>query len=116
MADEVVIDSDTFHERLASLITAWKQDKRNGDSIFQAATSLAIISGKSTDEQNIKSRAIQVSSLHIPWYLLIATDMPCIELAPGLRVPDHTLRFHDRLCVHPHNKEEGFATRRAQEW
>lgn len=49
MADEVSIDKNVFHNRLSSLITQWKADKRSGNSIFGDVGSIAVAMGK-TDE------------------------------------------------------------------
>lgn len=49
MADEVSIDKNVFHNRLSSLISQWKADKRSTNSVFGDAGSIAIVMGK-TDE------------------------------------------------------------------
>ncbi|KAI9708840.1 MAG: FACT complex subunit spt16 [Chrysothrix sp. TS-e1954] len=48
-AGDVVIDKDTFQNRLTSFLTEWRNDKRNNDVLFGGATSIAIVFGK-TDE------------------------------------------------------------------
>ena len=60
MADEVTIDKATFHNRLSAFISQWKQDKRNGDSLFAGASSIAIVMGKSDESQGFsKTSALQ---------------------------------------------------------
>lgn len=60
MADEVTIDKATFHNRLSAFISQWKQDKRNGDSLFTGASSIAIVMGKSDESQGFsKTSALQ---------------------------------------------------------
>ncbi|OQO00936.1 FACT complex subunit spt16 [Cryoendolithus antarcticus] len=49
MADEVSIDKAQFHNRLASIITQWKADKRSGNNVFGDVGSIAVVMGK-TDE------------------------------------------------------------------
>lgn len=60
MADEVTIDKATFHNRLSAFISQWRQDKRNGDSLFAGASSIAIVMGKSDESQGFsKTSALQ---------------------------------------------------------
>jgi nucleosome binding factor SPN SPT16 subunit len=60
MADEVTIDKATFHNRLSAFISQWKQDKRNGDSLFAGASSIAVVMGKSDESQGFsKTSALQ---------------------------------------------------------
>lgn len=62
MADEVTIDKAIFHDRLSSLITAWKADKRSAEQLFGGAGSLLVVVGKSEEDQGFsKASAIQVS-------------------------------------------------------
>lgn len=49
MADEVTIDKAQFHSRLSALITQWKADKRSGNNVFNDASSIVIIMGKSDE-------------------------------------------------------------------
>ncbi|KAK3674398.1 FACT complex subunit spt16 [Recurvomyces mirabilis] len=60
MADEVSIDKASFHNRLSSLITAWKGDKRSGNHVFGDVGSIVVIMGKSDETQGFhKSNAAQ---------------------------------------------------------
>jgi nucleosome binding factor SPN SPT16 subunit len=60
MADEVTIDKATFHNRLSAFISQWKQDKRNGDSLFAGASAIAVVMGKSDESQGFsKTSALQ---------------------------------------------------------
>lgn len=49
MADEVSIDKTQFHNRLSSLITAWKNDKRSGNNVFGDVGSIVVCMGKSDE-------------------------------------------------------------------
>ncbi|KAL9056301.1 MAG: hypothetical protein Q9162_002992 [Coniocarpon cinnabarinum] len=59
--DAVQIDSNTFHDRLASFLTAWKNDKRAGDNFFNGASSLILLMGKSEEASGFfKNGAFQL--------------------------------------------------------
>jgi nucleosome binding factor SPN SPT16 subunit len=61
MADEIAIDKQLFHERLGSLVSKWKNDKRSGDQIFQGASAIAAVVGKASDPGSyLKPAAFQV--------------------------------------------------------
>lgn len=61
MADEVSIDKQVFHNRLSSLITQWKTDKRSGDAVFGGVGAITVVMGKSDEAQGFnKSSAMQV--------------------------------------------------------
>lgn len=60
MADEVVIDKDLFHERLSSLLTQWKADKRAGDAVFLGVGSIVACVGKANEGHYTKSASLQV--------------------------------------------------------
>ncbi|KAL8948463.1 MAG: hypothetical protein Q9222_005351 [Ikaeria aurantiellina] len=49
MADEVKIDSQTFHHRLASLTSAWKADRRSSDALFAGVGSIVVLLGKNEE-------------------------------------------------------------------
>ncbi|KAF2724711.1 FACT complex protein [Polychaeton citri CBS 116435] len=60
MADEVSIDKNNFHNRLSSLISQWKADKRSGNHVFGDVGSIAIVMGKSDEALGFqKANAIQ---------------------------------------------------------
>lgn len=61
MAEEIVIDKNTFFNRLSSFYAAWKADKRSGNAVFGGVGSIIILMGK-TDEANSfqKNNAIHV--------------------------------------------------------
>lgn len=70
MADDIVIDKQLFHERLGSLVTKWKADKRSGDQLFQGATSIASVLGKPSDPGNyLKPAAFQVRWRDMIWVM-----------------------------------------------
>ena len=63
MADEggVQIDKDIFHDRLATFLAAWKNDKRSGDHVFAGASSFVLLMGKSEEASGFnKNGAFQV--------------------------------------------------------
>ena len=60
MASEIEISDQLFHNRLASFIAAWKNDKRNNDALFGGVGSIVISVGKATEGAYPKSAAIQV--------------------------------------------------------
>ena len=62
MADEIKIDTQVFHERLSSFITAWKNDKRSGDVLFGGVNSIVVCVGKASEQGSSyqKSAAFQV--------------------------------------------------------
>lgn len=61
MAEEIVIEKNTFFNRLSSFYTAWKADRRSGNAVFGGVGSIIILMGK-TDEANSfqKNNAIHV--------------------------------------------------------
>jgi hypothetical protein len=64
MADDIVIDKQLFHERLSSLVTKWKADKRSGDAVFQGAGSIAAVVGKPSEPGSyLKPAAFQVGAI-----------------------------------------------------
>ncbi|KAK8204948.1 FACT complex subunit-domain-containing protein [Phyllosticta capitalensis] len=48
MAD-ITIDKNSFHDRLSSFLSQWKNDKRSGDGIFGGVSSIVIMVGKAND-------------------------------------------------------------------
>ncbi|CAK3779217.1 FACT complex subunit spt16 [Lecanosticta acicola] len=60
MAEEVSIDKTAFHNRLSSLISAWKGDKRSGNNVFGDASSIVVVMGKSDETQGFhKANGLQ---------------------------------------------------------
>ena len=58
MADEVRIDKEVFHDRLASFISQWK---RSGDAFFGGANSIVILVGKADETATFrKNNGFQV--------------------------------------------------------
>ncbi|KAH7073227.1 FACT complex subunit-domain-containing protein [Paraphoma chrysanthemicola] len=61
MADDIVIDKQLFSERLSSLVTKWKADKRSGDQMFLGAGSIAAVVGKPSEPGSyLKPAAFQL--------------------------------------------------------
>ncbi|KAH7350552.1 FACT complex subunit-domain-containing protein [Rhexocercosporidium sp. MPI-PUGE-AT-0058] len=48
MAD-IKIDKNLFQERLSHFVSAWKADKRAGDALFNGASSILVLMGKTED-------------------------------------------------------------------
>ena len=64
MGDAIVINPDTFFDRLGHLHTAWKADKKAGDALFGGADSIVILTGKAEQESSyLKNQAFHVSYL-----------------------------------------------------
>lgn len=70
MADEVKIDGQTFHNRLSSLNSAWKADRRSNDALFAGVSSFVVLMGKNEDAGTYqKSNAMHVRIRDEPWHL-----------------------------------------------
>lgn len=64
MAD-ITIDKNSFHDRLSSFLSQWKNDKRSGDGIFGGVSSIVIMVGKANDAAAYpKNVAFQVRASH----------------------------------------------------
>ncbi|KAA8569774.1 hypothetical protein EYC84_001354 [Monilinia fructicola] len=46
---DIRIDKNLFQERLSHFISAWKADKRGGDAVFNGASSILVLMGKTED-------------------------------------------------------------------
>jgi hypothetical protein len=58
---EIKIDSQLFQERLGHFLSAWKADKRSGDTVFGGASSVLILMGKTEESAQFqKNNAIHV--------------------------------------------------------
>jgi nucleosome binding factor SPN SPT16 subunit len=58
---EIKIDKQLFQERLGHFVSAWKADKRSGDSVFGGASSVLILMGKTEESAQFqKNNAIHV--------------------------------------------------------
>ncbi|TVY36366.1 FACT complex subunit [Lachnellula occidentalis] len=58
MAD-IKIDKNLFQERLSHFVSAWKADKRSGDSLFGGASSILVLMGKTEESAQFqKNNAI----------------------------------------------------------
>ncbi|EEP78331.1 hypothetical protein UREG_03177 [Uncinocarpus reesii 1704] len=49
MGEEIKIDKATFSNRLSTLYSAWRSDKRSANPVFGGATSIVILMGKTED-------------------------------------------------------------------
>jgi nucleosome binding factor SPN SPT16 subunit len=58
---EIKIDKNLFQERLSHFVAAWKADKRSGDALFNGASSIVILMGKTEEAAQFqKNNAIHV--------------------------------------------------------
>lgn len=58
---EIKIDKSVFQERLGHFVSAWKADKRSGDSLFSGASSIVILMGKTEENSQFqKNNAVHV--------------------------------------------------------
>jgi len=58
---EIKIDKNLFQERLSHFVAAWKADKRSGDALFNGATSILVLMGKTEEAAQFqKNNAIHV--------------------------------------------------------
>ncbi|KAF8854754.1 transcription elongation complex subunit [Acephala macrosclerotiorum] len=46
---EIKIDKNLFQERLSRFVSAWKADKRSGDALFNGASSILVLMGKTEE-------------------------------------------------------------------
>jgi hypothetical protein len=92
MSDEIVIDKASFHARLSSFITQWKNDKRS-DALFSGVGSIVICVGKASDGAYPKSAAFQVGGQHMSLRSLLTS---IIVMAAWLRVSRDPIRHHTR--------------------
>ncbi len=78
---DIVINADTFFERLSTLYNSWKADKRAGDGSFVGADSIVILTGKADqDTQYTKSNALHVKFIPVATAATSAvasTDQSC---------------------------------------
>jgi hypothetical protein len=60
---EIKIDKTLFHQRLSHFYSAWKADKRSGDALFNGASSILVLMGKTEDAAQFqKNNAVHVRS------------------------------------------------------
>jgi nucleosome binding factor SPN SPT16 subunit len=58
---EIKIDKNLFQERLSHFYSAWKADKRSGDALFNGASSILVLMGKTEETAQFqKNNAIHV--------------------------------------------------------
>jgi nucleosome binding factor SPN SPT16 subunit len=63
MAEEqIVINANTFFDRLSHFYASWKADKRSGgDALFGGVGSIAVIAGKALEESSYQKH----NALHV---------------------------------------------------
>lgn len=58
---EIKIDKNLFQERLSHFVAAWKADRRAGDALFNGASSILVLMGKTEEAAQFqKNNAIHV--------------------------------------------------------
>jgi len=75
MGEEIKIDKATFSNRLSGFYSAWRADKRSGNTVFGGVGSIVILMGK-TEEANSfqKNNAMHVSSTTFPVVILLQLE------------------------------------------
>jgi nucleosome binding factor SPN SPT16 subunit len=60
--DQIVINANTFFDRLSHFYTLWKADKRSGgDALFGGVGSIVVLAGKAEQESSYqKNNALHV--------------------------------------------------------
>jgi nucleosome binding factor SPN SPT16 subunit len=60
--DQIVINADTFFDRLSRFYASWKADKRSGsDALFGGVGSIVVIAGKAAEESSYQKH----NALHV---------------------------------------------------
>lgn len=102
---EIKIDAKLFHERLSHLVAAWKADKRVGDALFNGASSILILMGRTEEGVNFqKHNAIHfwllgyefpatlfLFTLDKLWVVTTAKKARHLEPLKGGKIPLHIL-------------------------
>lgn len=60
---EIKIDKNLFQERLSRFVSAWKTDKRSGDALFNGASSIVVLMGKTEDTAQYQKN----NAIHVRW-------------------------------------------------
>ncbi|EPQ63434.1 Subunit of the heterodimeric FACT complex (Spt16p-Pob3p) [Blumeria graminis f. sp. tritici 96224] len=102
---EIKIDAKLFHERLSHFTAAWKADKRAGDALFNGASSILILMGRTDETLNFqKHNAIHfwllgyefpatlfLFTLDKLWVVTTAKKAKHLEPLKGGKIPLHIL-------------------------
>lgn len=102
---EIKIDARLFHERLSHFINGWKADKRAGDALFNGASSILILMGRTEEGINFqKHNAIHfwllgyefpatlfLFTLDKFWVVTTAKKAKHLEPLKGGKIPLHIL-------------------------
>ncbi|KAI6248086.1 FACT complex subunit ctc-2 [Erysiphe necator] len=102
---EIKIDARLFHERLSHFINGWKADKRAGDAIFNGASSILVLMGRTEEGINFqKHNAIHfwllgyefpatlfLFTLDKFWVVTTAKKARHLEPLKGGKIPLHIL-------------------------
>lgn len=74
---EIKIDSKLFQERISHFVTAWKNDLRSKDGLFDGASSMIIMMGKVEEIPEFhKNNAMHVSERPEASEIPMATQRP----------------------------------------
>jgi hypothetical protein len=75
---EIKIDKTLFQERLSHFVAAWKADKRSGDALFNGASSILVLMGKTEEAAQFqKNNAIHVRIPDIGHLPQLHSDVFC---------------------------------------
>jgi hypothetical protein len=107
---EIKIDTRLFQERISHIATAWKNDIRLKEGVFNGVSSMLIMMGKVEDAPEYhKNNAMHVShhpnlspagSIQSSLYISCQQLNHLIVLAPWLRVPDDPDAPHSRYNLY----------------
>ncbi|KAI1947601.1 FACT complex subunit spt16 [Ophidiomyces ophidiicola] len=82
MGEEIKIDKALFSDRLSTLYTAWKADKRSTSPVFGGATSIVVVMGRTEDTNSFQKS----NSVH---FWLLGYEFPatlCVFTLEGMYV------------------------------
>ncbi|KAI1924572.1 FACT complex subunit spt16 [Ophidiomyces ophidiicola] len=82
MGEEIKIDKALFSDRLSTLYTAWKADKRSASPVFGGATSIVVVMGRTEDTNSFQKS----NSVH---FWLLGYEFPatlCLFTLEGMYV------------------------------
>ncbi|KAI2132109.1 FACT complex subunit spt16 [Ophidiomyces ophidiicola] len=82
MGEEIKIDKALFSDRLSTLYTAWKADKRSTSPVFGGATSIVVVMGRTEDTNSFQKS----NSVH---FWLLGYEFPatlCVFTLEGMYI------------------------------
>ena len=98
---EIKIDKTLFQERLSHFVAAWKADKRSGDALFNGASSILVLMGKTEEAAQFqKNNAIHVRIPNIGPLPQLRSDVFCSFGSLGYEFPATHLPSNPRRPIH----------------